>query len=181
MFGGALSLFTLRMITVHQVAHFVDKGIPRLTAAAVFGSAGLVTALAFIGFGSLSDRIGRESTFYLGTMAQVAAISLLILLREGVPTPYLYTYAVLWGLGEGSRSSLLTAIASDAFPGPALGAIVGTLGTFFAVGAGLGSWLGGAVHDWTGTYLPAFVAALMATVVAAICIFLAHRHHGHKG
>lgn len=175
MLSGMLSLFTLRMATVHQVAHFVDNGVSRLTAATVFGSSGLVTALAFIGFGSLSDCIGREQSFYLGSLAQITALGLLIGLWEGAPPVFLYAYALLWGIGEGSRSGLLTAIASDTFPGPAVGVIVGTLGGFFGLGAALGSWLGGAVYDWSGSYVPAFQVALAATLVASASIFAARR------
>lgn len=178
MLGGMFSLFSLRLTTVHQVAYFVDHGIPRLTAATIFGSSGLITALAFIGFGSLSDRIGRERAFYLGTLAQIAALGLLIGLRTGTPLSLLYLYALLWGIGEGSRSGLLTAIASDAFPGPAPGAIAGTLGAFFGLGAALGSWLGGAVYDRSGSYVPAFKVALGATILAAGSIFVARRLRG---
>ncbi len=178
MASGLLSLFTLRMVSVHQVAYLVDQGVPRLTAATVIGAAGLVTALSFILFGGLSDRIGRERAFYMGGVAQLVALALLILVRPGVPAVYLFAYALFWGLGEGSRSSLLTAIASDTFPGPAIGAIVGTMGTFFALGAGLGSWLGGVIFDWARTYRPAFGLAFLATALAMLGIHLARRSRG---
>lgn len=176
MASGLLSLFTLRMVTVHQVAYLVDHGVPRLVAATVTGAAGLVTALSFVIFGGISDKIGRDRAFYLGGTAQLIALGLLLLVWQGVPIPYLLAYVVFWGLGEGSRSNLLTAIVSDTFPGPAVGAIVGTMGTFFALGAGLGSWLGGAVYDWTHSYRPAFFLALMATLGAMGGIYLARRH-----
>ncbi len=175
MLSGLMSLFTLRMVTVHQVAYMVDQGVPRLLAALVVGIAGLVTALAFIAFGGLSDRIGRKRAFYLGGAAHLIALALLIRIRPEIPPPYLFAYAVFWGLGEGSRSSLLTALASDAFPGPALGAIVGTLGAFFALGAGLGSWLGGFIYDWLHTYRPAFVLAFVATLLAMAGVYLQDR------
>ncbi len=173
--AGTFSLFTLRMVTVHQVAHFVDRGIPRLTAAAVLGMGGLVTAVSFIVFGQLSDRIGRERAFYLGSLAHILALLLLLTVRADMPMPLLYLYPVLWGMGEGSRSSLLSAIASDTFPGPALGAIVGSLGAAFGLGAATGSWVGGWIYDRTGSYEPAFLAALVSTLLAAVCVFAAQR------
>jgi MFS family permease len=175
MVSGMLSLFTLRMVSVHQVAHFVDKGVARLTAATVFGSAGVVTAAAFVVFGNLSDRMGRDVAFYLGAVAQISALVLLILLWEGAPVGLLYAYAGLWGVGEGSRSGLLTALASDKFPGPSLGSIVGTLGAFFGLGAAVGSWLAGFIYDVSGSYLVAFQIALAATVVATLGVFLISR------
>lgn len=175
MFAGAGSLFSLRMITVHQVAHLVDQGFTRLTAATVMGSTGLITAGAFVLFGQLSDRIGRGRAFYVGAVAQAAALILLIYLNAGLPRFFLYTYAFLWGVGEGSRSGLLTAIASDKFPGSAQGTIIGALGAFFGVGAAFGSWLGGYVFDEWGQYDLAFWLAFTATVAATIAIFFVER------
>jgi MFS family permease len=172
MLSGALSLFTLRLVTVHQVSYLVDIGITRATSAAVFGSSGLTTALAFIYFGRLSDRIGRELAFSVGAIAQVIALALLLIMSEVTPLALLWLYALLWGIGEGSRSGLLTATANDAFPGPAQGIIGGTLSGFFGLGAASGSWVGGLVYDWSGSYIPALQIALAATVVASVGILV---------
>lgn len=180
MLSGTLSLFTLRMVTVHQTAHLVDQGISRLSAATVLGSTGLITAGAFIVFGLLSDRIGRARSFYVGSVAQSMALIILIALPVFPPLWLLYSYAILWGIGEGSRSGLLTAIAGDTFPGGALGAIVGTLGGFFGLGAAAGSWLAGLVYDGSGSYAGAFSLALAGTVVAtgAIALIMRLRSRG---
>jgi len=170
MLGGGCSLFTLRMVSVHQVAHLVDQGVSRLTAATVLGGAGLVTAIAFILFGSLSDRIGRASTFHIGTLAQVVALVLLINLPSNPSLVYLYSYAFIWGLGEGGRSGLLTTLAGDTFAGASLGAIIGCLGAFFGVGSAIGSWLAGWLYDTSGSYVIAFLFALVASIVATLSI-----------
>jgi MFS family permease len=175
MLSGVLSLFTLRLITVHQVSYLVDIGVPRITSAAVFGSSGITTALAFVVFGRLSDRIGRSGAFAIGALVQLVALGMLLVIRADMPTIVLYTYALLWGIGEGSRSGLLTAIASDVFPGPALGAIGGTLSGSFGLGAALGSWFGGAVYDWYGSYVLAFWIAIAATVIACASILVVPR------
>jgi MFS family permease len=173
MAAGLCSLYTLRLVTVHQVAHFVDRGVSRATAATVFGSSGLITAASYIGFGLLSDRIGRERAFYLGAVAQAVALAMLLGLSGDSPPVYLYTYALLWGVGEGSRSGLLTSIVSDRFAGSQLGTIVGTLGAFFGLGAAVGSWAGGLIFDGVGSYTPAFLSALVATSVACACVAIA--------
>ena len=172
MLCGACSLFSLRMVTVHQVAHLVDHGVARLTAATVIGGAGLITALSFIVFGQLSDRIGRARTFAIGSVAQLAALALLMNINFGVTNWFLYTYALLWGIGEGSRSGLLTAVANDTFPGPSQGAIVGALGAFFGVGSALGSWYAGWVYDQYANYLLALRVAAAATVIATAAVVL---------
>lgn len=174
MLSGMFGLFTIRMVSVHQVSYMVDIGFERSTAATVLGGTGLITALAFIVFGQLSDRIGRAKTFYIGSVAQAFALLLLISLRSDMPQ-LLYLYALLWGIGEGGRSGLLTAIAGDTFPGPSQGTIIGALGTFFGIGAAIGSWLAGRIFDQSGSYLIAFGIAFTATVLATIGIGLTQR------
>jgi len=176
MLGGACSLFTLRMVSVHQVAHLVDKGVPRLTAATILGGAGLVTAVAFVLFGMLSDRIGRTKTFHIGTVSQVIALVLLMTLPSEPSLILLYTYAIVWGLGEGGRSGLLTATAGDAFTGPSIGTIIGCLGAFFGVGSAIGSWLAGWLYDTSGSYVLAFGCALVASLVASLGMYGVVRH-----
>ncbi len=180
MAGGLLSYFSMRLVTIHLVAYLVDKGMLRLTAATIAGNTGLVVALAFIFLGSLSDHIGREYTFTIGSLAQVLAFALLIWLPADAPLLVLLLYVVLWGVGEGSRSGLLIAIANDRFSGAAaIGTINGALIALFAVGAALGSWSGGAIYDWYGSYTPALVLAAGATVVATVCVLLLRRNPPH--
>jgi MFS family permease len=175
MASGTLSFFSLRMVTVHQVAHLVDHGVPRLIAATVLGYAGLISAIAFILLGFLSDHAGREVAFVLGSVAQIGALGILMVVWNGIPISMLYLYSVLWGIGEGSRSGLLTAIANDIFPGPSRATIVGSLVSLFAIGAGVGSWSGGAFYDRGGTYTLAFGLALVATSVATGCLLLTRK------
>jgi len=170
MASGTLSLFTLRMVTVHQVSHFVDNGIPRPLAATILGGTGLVTAISFIFFGSLSDRIGRSRSFYIGALAQGVALILLLTVGPETSRGMLTLYALLWGIGEGSRSGLLTAIAGDLFAGPSLGAILGALGGFFGIGAAAGSWFGGYMYDLSASYIVPFSLALLATGAAVFFI-----------
>jgi predicted MFS family arabinose efflux permease len=41
------------------------------------------------------------------------------------------------------------------------------------VGGALGSWLGGVLHDWTGSYLVAFGLSALVLSISDICIWLA--------
>ncbi len=177
--ASAASLFTLRMVTVHQVAFLVDRGVDTFTAALVAGAASGSTALAFPLLGLLSDRIGRPRTFLLGSLFQAGALLALMVLapsRAG-----LILYPLLWGLGEGSRSALLTALAGDLYAGPSLGSIVGLLTAAFAVGAGTGAWAAGAIFDRTGSYLPAFLLALTGVAVASAAVAWVGRGMGGRG
>jgi len=170
--AAALALFALRMITVHQVAYLVDIGYSRLKAATVAGMVGAVTAVAFVAWGYLSDRVGRRVAYLLGSLCLGAAILVLLSLQKLASPWLLYAYPLFSGLGEGSRSSLITASASDTFPGPHFGAINGSISAAFAIGAALGPWLAGYVYDQVGAYNDAFLLAIAATAVSALCIWV---------
>jgi MFS family permease len=163
----------LRMLTVHQMAVAVAAGFDRLMAAAVIGLSGAVTAVAFVGFGYLSDRIGRRQAYLIGSLCLIAAIAILARLNSSEQAQWLLAYALLLGLGEGSRSSLVTAVASDLFPGQALGSINGAVGSAFGAGAALFPWLAGRIFDVNGAYAIAFGLAVLTIIMSTVALWLA--------
>jgi MFS family permease len=151
----------------------------------VMGFSGGLVVLSFIGWGVLADWIGRRRAFVVSSTTMMGAILALIFLRDSTQAGLLYLYAVLLGLGEGSRSSLLTAIMSDTFPGDSVGQINGFVGMAFGAGAATGSWLAGILFDLTGSYASALWVSLGVTILSAVCVVLASRrqlnirHLGH--
>ncbi|MDE3089817.1 MAG: MFS transporter, partial [Chloroflexota bacterium] len=163
-----LALTSARLILVHAVAHMVDVGFAPLFAATVFGAVGAVQAPATVAWGWISDRVGRVWAFAFGSLAVVAAIALLLLI-EGNPEPTLaWMFAIAFGVGDSSRTSLINALTADLFEGPAFGTINGYNITAFGLGGALGPWLGGYLFDTTGHYTIAFWFALIATFVATL-------------
>ncbi len=165
----------LRMLTVHQLAVMADAGWARLLGATVVGVAGAITAVSFILFGALSDRFGRWGAYAIGSLCMLMAIGLLGSLSRLESQGWLWLYALMLGLGEGSRSSLVTAVASDLFPGRALGAVNGAVGSAFGVGAAIFPWLAGALFDQIGSYVIAFQMASLAILVSTAALWLAPR------
>jgi len=133
----------------------------------------MVTALVFILTGALSDRIGRRLTYVLGSISLLGAFLLLASLSAPGQTGQLVAYVLLFGLGEGTRSSLVTAVAADLFPGRATGKIIGSTGAMFAVGAALLPWLGGFLFDLQGDYLTAFWIASASVIMSSAALWLA--------
>ena len=167
----------LRLLTVHQLAAIVEAGFERLYAASVVGVAGAVTAVSFITFGALSDRIGRRAAYTIGSLCLLTAFLVLGNLPRLGATSWLWLYALALGLGEGSRASLLTAVASDLFPGNALGVINGSVGSAFGLGAAFFPWLAGRLYDLSGVYTLAFQVAGTAVVLSTIALWLAPQWH----
>lgn len=163
----------LRMLTVHQIAAIEDAGIDRLFAAYIIGLTGAVTALAFVFWGGLSDRIGRRWAYFLGSACLLVAIAILATLRRAESSAWLFGYALMLGLGEGSRSSLVTAVASDLFPGDSLGAVNGAVGSAFGLGAALFPWVAGRIYDQSASYTAAFALAAAAILTSTLALWLA--------
>ena len=161
------------MLTVHQLAVVVDAGFDSFYAATVIGFSGAVTAASFVLFGALSDRIGRRAAYGIGSVCLVGAIVMLSGMRDARVAGWLVLYALLLGLGEGSRSSLVTAVASDLFPGRSLGAINGAVGAAFGLGAAFFPWFAGRLFDQTGVYSSAFAVAGLAVLVSTVALWLA--------
>lgn len=171
-FGG---LFSLRMLTVHQVAAAVDAGFDRFLTATVMGFSGGVAMLAYIGWGVMADWLGRRRTFVISSFTMGGAIIVMLNLREPSQQWLLYLYAVLFGLGEGSRSSLLSAIMSDTFPSRNIGRINGFVGMAFGAGAAAGSWSAGYLFDQTGSYAAPLWISLGITVLSVACVIGARK------
>jgi MFS family permease len=150
----------------------VDVGFDRFFAAAVMGFSGGIVVLAFIGWGLLADRIGRRRAFVVSSVTLAGAIMTLLVIHDNSQTGLLYIYAILLGLGEGSRSSLLTAIMADTFPGQRLGLINGFVGMAFGAGAAVSSWLAGYLFDLTGSYALSLWIALGITGLSVVCVML---------
>ncbi len=149
---GLTALGPVRSLTVHQVAYMESSGVMRETAANVVGLAGFLTTFSFIGLGWVSDRFGRMVAFAIGAAGLIAAVMILLLLRAADLPLLLVLYAIFYALGEGTRSSQTTALASDVFHRQGLGLINGLVGGMFGLGAALGPWLVGRLRDQSGTY-----------------------------
>src|SRR5215831_7706885 len=59
------------------------------------------------------------------------------------------------------------------FSGKGFGSILGYSTVAVGVGGALGSWLGGAFYDWTGSYLISFALSTVVLSISDVCIWLA--------
>lgn len=161
----------LRTLTVHQIAYIEEIGIERFIAARYVGIAGFLTTLTFILWGYISDRYGRTRTFFIGALCLISAIGILFLLNTTSALLLLLIYSVLLALGEGTRSSQTTALASDSFRENGLGFINGLVGALFGVGAAFAPWIAGYLRDRQGNYTVGFGIAVLLLVISMISFY----------
>ncbi len=172
---GLTALGPVRSLTVHQIAYMESAGFTRATAATVVGFGGLLTSGSFIVMGWISDRYGRAAAFTLGACGLLGAVGALALLPAAGSLALLSLYALFFAMGEGSRSSQATALASDAFQSQGLGFINGLLGGMFGIGAALGPWLVGRLRDQSGGYDSGLLLVLGMVLISLAAFFFVAR------
>src|SRR5256884_8825090 len=159
-------------VVTHQVAFAVDHGFPRLFVAGIFGLTGLLSTIGRIVFGVAADRIGRTTSATISYGCTAVGTLCLLGLEVWPHVAALYLYALFFGLGFGARGPIITAMASQLFPGRRFGVIYGMLSVGNGIGGGVAPWFGGVVHDLTGGYRGALPVALGFCVLGSLCFRL---------
>ena len=175
MLVGLTALGPVRSLTVHQIAYMESAGVERSVAANIVGLAGLLTSGSFIALGWVSDRFGRAAAFTIGCAGLLGAVAMLILLPAAASGSVLVLYALFFALGEGTRSSQSTALASDIFQSQGLGLINGLLGGMFGLGAALGPWLVGRLRDQSGSYASGLLVVAAMVLLSLVAYVYAAR------
>jgi MFS family permease len=161
------------VIVTHQVAHVADVGFSKFLAASVFGLAGITSSFGRVIFGFIADRLSKQAAYTLNIAMTVIGVGALMILRDPSQTWLLYIYVIFFGIGFGSRAVIFSALTADIFSGKGFGSILGYSTVAVGVGGALGSYLGGAFHDWTGSYLMSFGLSTMLLAVSDLCIWVA--------
>ncbi len=163
------------IVNTHQIAHAVDIGYTKIFAAAIFGLMGFSGIFGKLFFGFLADHMRREVVFTIVQgLASLGVVALIFTQDTSLPV-LLYSYALLYGLGAGTRALILSALSADLFSGKNFGAIYGYFTLSVALGGGLGSWLGGALYDIRGNYFVAFLVAFICFALSIPAVLLSRR------
>ena len=173
--GVLAGAIPLHMVLIHQVAAVSDAGFSKELAAFGLGLIGLFTAPAMIGMGLLADLIGRQLSYLLGSASLMIGIFLLMMIDAAGQSWLYYLFPPFIAFGFSSRQSLYPTVAADLFHGKSFGAIIGAVSLFIGAGAGIGPWLGGVLHDWTGSYREAFWVAQATALASVLFIWIAAR------
>ena len=164
-----------QIIVTHQIAHAVDVGYDKVFAASIFGIMGVVSIFGRVLFGYVSDIFRRDVVFTWVQVVSSVGIGALLVMHDSSSPWQLYTYAVFYGLGQGSRALVLSAISADVFQGRHFGAIFGYFTLSIGIGGAIGAWLGGYLFDMTRSYVIAFLVSLGCLIVSVVIVWISTR------
>lgn len=167
----SVAMFT---VVVQVVAYLIDAGFPPLQAATAWGFSGVLLPLGMMITAWLDGVIGRRPSVLLSYALTVIGMVLLWLLGRFPNVWLLGAFVICFGGTLGSRGPLISAIAMRLFRGPDSATIFGMITIASGLGAGLGSFMSGLLHDWTGGY-DAGIGFAIVNIVGGVLPFLTVR------
>ena len=87
-------------------------------------------------------------------------------------------FCISTGFGLGLTPPTAFAAAADRFHGRNYGSIQGTLILACSLGGALGPWLGGALHDMSGTYGLALIVNMGIVLLSGFAMWRVQRERG---
>jgi len=151
--AGLACCVAMAMPQVHLVAYCGDLGYGAAAGARMLSlmlGFGIVSRIAS---GFLADAVGGLMTLVIGSAAQMAALTL-YLMMDGLAS--LYVISALFGLFQGGLVPSYAIIVRESFPAKEAGSRVGVILMMTLLGMALGGWMSGVIFDLTGSYRAAF-------------------------
>jgi MFS family permease len=171
--GYFCCLYAWYAVQVHQTRYLIDIGYSAADAALALGVISLAGIPGQIGFGHLSDRVGREPVWAIGCVGFAVTYLVLLWLPSSPNMVLLYLMVLAQGFLGYSVTSVLGAIPTEIFEGRHYGSIFGTLMLGGIAGGAVGPWVTGLLHDWRGDYVAAWWLAVLVSVLSAYAIYRA--------
>jgi MFS family permease len=168
-FFTAMGIFT---VLPQTVVFLIDAGIAPVAAAAAYGMTGMLSVASVAGIGFVAARFGYRRAVTTSFFGSGLGIALLIAISFHASGWILAAYVLVFGLCQGVRGPIVSAICTSKFAGPNLATIYGTIYSANAFGAAFGSLMGGVLHDLTAGYRAGFGFALVALAAAAMPIWV---------
>ena len=163
-FFTAVGMFS---VVVQLVAFLIDAGFSPLTAASAYGILGMLSAASVMGSGWLSDRFGYRQTVSVSFVGTAAGMLILLAIALWPSALLLAAFVPVFGLCMGVRGPIVSSVGARYFAGPNVATIYGAIYATNALGAALGSWMGGLLHDLTGGYAAGIAFAITSIAIAA--------------
>jgi OFA family oxalate/formate antiporter-like MFS transporter len=177
LFSASAGLMSIGLMKLFPGQALESNGIDPARASAIAGTAmavffSLANGLGRIGWGTISDKIGRKPSIFLMTALQ-GVMMLLFPFMAGTPS-LLYLGAALIGFNFGGNFALFPTITADTFGAKYVGQLYGWVFLAYGVGGIFGPILGGKLGDM-GNFPLAFTIVGVLCLLAAVIIALVKR------
>lgn len=164
-FATCITCITFQVLSVHLFPFVTDIGMRPTIAAAAIGLMGAVSIPGRILAGPLSDRIGWKRTIATAFFGMtLAAIWLQFLRTEWM----LYSFAVLFGLFWGARSTSLTGAIGSFFGMRSLGELIGINAGIANISSAFAPYIAGYIFDTFGSYRMIFFSLAFLLLFASV-------------
>ena len=178
--GHSLALLTVSAVMVHLFYHLT------VNLDYSFRQAGFVIAMMtgcqmvgqLLG-GFLGDRFDKRLLCSLCMLGHASGLALVAYAQSPL---MVIGFALLHGLGWGTRGPLMVALRADYFGATSFGTIMGISSLIVMVGMSSGAIIAGVLADIFGDFKIAFTLFAVSSVVGSACFFFAKRptHPDHE-
>ncbi len=153
-------------ISLQSVTYMVENGMDPLDAATAFGVAGGLSIVGMLVTGIAADRWDRRVIAVLSYGLSMIGLLALWLLPQLPIAAAVLAFVTCFGLSLGVRSPVIATLSAQLFRGRGMASIYGSIQTGQGVGAAVGTWIAGILHDATGNYSAVFILSFAALFVA---------------
>ena len=158
--------FHVAFMTVHFPAYVTDLGLSPHVGAYALSIVGLVNIVGSFAAGIVGQRFSKKSSLAVIYFARALVIAGLLMAPVSEAT--IYVFAAAMGLLWLSTVPLTTAIVAQIFGLKFMATLFGVVFFSHQLGSFTGVWLGGMLHDRTGSYDMMWWAGIFFGVLAAI-------------
>ena len=159
---------TTNIISVHFVPFAEDQGVPKITAATIFGIMMGLNSIGVLSAGILSQKYSQHKV--LGFTYALRGIAYLTLLTVGGTTG-MWAFALIAGMSWIATASVTSSLVADIYGGNNLGMLNGMSNMVHQVGGALSVLVAGELQALTGSYEIPFAIAGATLIFASIMSF----------
>ena len=154
-------------LTTHLPAHITDLGFTVVQSGYVVSIFSTVGIFSQYIAGYTADRYSKKYILLIFLLFQVSS---LIVLASYESWQSLVIFAILWGIGFGGRTPVITAIRGDYFHQSAFATLFGISGIIINIGTTTGPIVAGLVYDNLGSYESAFIGLYVVAFIGCLLL-----------